>query len=144
MATDPWNRPASDPWSQSHAHGKDDHLDERTGGTSDKIVVPEFTGEEDREGTKARSYLRKIEAWKRVTRLKPNKQALVLYNGLSGKAWRDAEDLDVSQLDHPQGVERFVFWITQRYLDKEVVKAGKYMSGFFKQPSPEEPAGSLH
>ena len=132
MATDPWNRPASDPWSQSHAHGKDDHLDERTGGTSDKIVVPEFTGEEDREGTKARSYLRKIEAWKRVTRLKPNKQALVLYNGLSGKAWRDAEDLDVSQLDHPQGVERFVFWITQRYLDKEVVKAGKYMSGFFK------------
>eukprot|EP00435_Cladocopium_sp_Y103_P073110 s292_g42.t1 len=131
--SDPWNQTGKDPWSQSHqGSSRDDALDERAGGTSDKIVVPEFTGEEDREGSKARSYLRKIEAWRRVTRLKPNKQALVLYNGLSGKAWRDAEDLDVGQLDHPQGVERFVAWITQRYLDKEVVKAGKYMSEFFK------------
>ena len=127
--TDPWYQSGKDPWNQSQ-HGS--NVDERGGGTSDKIVVPEFTGEEDREGTKARSYLRKIEAWRRVTRLKADKQALVLYNGLSGKAWRDAEDLDVGQLDHPQGVERFVAWVTQRYLDKEVVKAGKYMSEFFK------------
>ena len=118
--TDPWYQSGKDPWNQSQ-HGS--NVDERGGGTSDKIVVPEFTGEEDREGTKARSYLRKIEAWRRVTRLKADKQALVLYNGLSGKAWRDAEDLDVGQLDHP---------VTQRYLDKEVVKAGKYMSEFFK------------
>ena len=82
-------------------------------------MVPEFTGEEDREGSKARSYQRKIEAWRRVTRLKPNKQALVLYNELSGKAWRDAEDLDVAQLDHVDGVERFVAWITQRYLTRK-------------------------
>jgi len=66
-----------------------------------------------------------------VTRLKANKQALVLYNNLTGKAWRDAEDLDLSALDDPYGVDRYVAWITQRYLDKEVVKAGKYMSDFF-------------
>ena len=54
----------------------------------------------------------------------------MLYNNLTGKAWRDAEDLDLSTLDDPYGVERYVAWITQRYLDKEVVKAGKYMSDF--------------
>ena len=75
--------------------------------------------------------MEKIEAWRRVTRLKANKQALVLYNNLTGKAWRDAEDLDLSALDDPYGVDRYLAWITQRYLDKEVVKAGKYMSDFF-------------
>lgn len=74
--------------------------------------------------------MEKIEAWRRVTRLKANKQALVLYNNLTGKAWRDAEDLDLSALDDPYGVDRYLAWITQRYLDKEVVKAGKYMSDF--------------
>ena len=68
--------------------------------------------------------MKKIEAWRRVTRLKANKQALVLYNNLTGKAWRDAEGLDLSALDDPYGVDRYVAWITQRYLDKEVVKAG--------------------
>ena len=129
-STDPWNA-WKDPWNRSSLGSqRDDAVDERVGGASDKIVVPEFTGEEDKEGSKTRSYLRKIEAWRRVTRLKPNKQALVLYNGLTGKAWRDAEDLDVFLLDHVDGVNRFVEWITQRYLDKEVVKAGKYMSDF--------------
>lgn len=80
----------------------------------------------------ARGYLRKIAAWKRVTRIKPNKQALVLYNGLSGRAWRDAEEIDLTMLDQDDGVDRFVAWITEKYLDKEVVKVGKYMSDFFK------------
>lgn len=44
--------------------------------------------------------MRKIEAW-RVTRLKANKQDLVLYHNLTGKAWRDAEDLGLSTLDDP-------------------------------------------
>ena len=131
--SDPWSQPWRDPWANSHGGSqKDETLEERGSGGSDKIVVPDFSGEEDRDGTKARGYLRKIEAWRRVTRLKANKQALVLYNNLTGKAWRDAEDLDLSTLDDPYGVERYVAWITQRYLDKEVVKAGKYMSDFFK------------
>ena len=131
--SDPWSQPWRDPWANGHGGcQKDETLEERGSGGSDKIVVPDFSGEEDRDGTKARGYLRKIEAWRRVTRLKANKQALVLYNNLTGKAWRDAEDLALSTLDDPYGVERYVAWITQRYLDKEVVKAGKYMSDFFK------------
>jgi hypothetical protein len=64
--------------------------------------------------------------------LPPQKQALILYNSLDGKAWRDAEELDVSHLDAVDGVDKFIGWITERYLDKEVIKAGRYMSDFFK------------
>ena len=66
--SDPWNA-WRDPWS-NYGHG------EERGGGADKIVVPEFSAEDDREGGKA--YLRKVEAWQRVTRIKPHKQALVL------------------------------------------------------------------
>lgn len=110
-----------------------DNYNEERGGGADKIVAPDFSGEEDREGVKARGYLRKIDAWRRVTRIKPHKQALVLYNSLTGRAWRDAEELDLAALDSPQGVEHFIGWVTNRYLDKEVIKAGRYMSEFFKQ-----------
>ena len=128
-SADPW---ASwrDPWSTWRS--EDGHEERTGGGGSDKIVAPEFNGEDDRDGIKARGYLRKVQAWKRVTRLKPAKQALVLYNSLTGKAWRDAEELDVSTLDASDGVEVFISWVKERYLDKEVVKAGKYMSDFFK------------
>ena len=125
---DPWQG-GSDPWSGHQGGGS--HYETRTGG-NDKIVVPEFNGEDDREGGKTRGYLRKVEAWRRVTRLPPQKQALILYNSLDGKAWRDAEELDVSHLDAVDGVDKFIGWITERYLDKEVIKAGRYMSDFFK------------
>ncbi len=131
-SSDPWLNPWKDPWTSSQYGSQRDEVPEERGGGNDKIVAPEFSGEEDRDGTRARSYLRKIEAWRRVTRLKPNKQALVLYNGLTGKAWHDAEEIDVKMLDSNDGVEKFIGWITQRYLDKEVVKAGRYMSDFFK------------
>lgn len=39
----------------------------------------------------------------------------------------------MAALDSPQGVEHFIGWVTNRYLDKEVIKAGRYMSEFFKQ-----------
>ena len=107
-------------------------MDERGSGGTDKISVPEFSGEDDRDGGKAKSYLRKVQAWRRVTRLKPHKQALVLYNALTGKAWRDAEEIDLTLLDTNDGVDNFLKWVTERYLDKEIVKAGKYMSEFFK------------
>ena len=101
-------------------------------GGSDKISVPEFTGEDDKDGLKARGYLRKVEAWRRVTRTRPQKQALMLYNALSGRAWLDAEDLDLTNLDSEHGVEFFKQWITEKYLDREVVKVGKYLTDFFK------------
>ena len=137
---EPWNR-WNDPWSKHETwsasdrgwRGSSDGGEHRGGaGGQDKIVIPEFTAEEDRDGGKAKSYLRKIEAWRRVTRLPPQKQAVMLYNGLAGKAWRDAEELDLTILDAANGVDKFIAWIAERYLDKEVVKAGKYMSDFFK------------
>ena len=126
---DPWNG-WNDPW--ANGSRANTTYEARAGGGNDKIIVPEFTGEDDKEGGKTKGYLRKVDAWRRVTRLPPQKQALILYNSLSGKAWRDAEELDVSTLDAEDGVERFVTWITERYLDKEVIKAGRYMSDFFK------------
>lgn len=100
--SDPWSQPWKDPWAVSqHGSHREESIDERGSGGSDKIVVPEFSAEEDRHGTKARSCLRKIEAWRRVTHLKANKQALVLYNNLTGKAWRDGEDLDLTPSTTP-------------------------------------------
>ena len=81
---------------------------------------------------KAKGYIRKIEAWRRVTRLTRPKQALMLYNNLTGRAWRDAEELELGLLDSEQGVEVFVDWIKSRYMDREVTKIGRYMSDFFK------------
>ena len=83
---DPWWLRQGDPWVA--------HEDRRAGGGQDKIQVPQSTEEDDRDGMKAKGYIRKVEAWTRVTRLPKPKQALVLYNNLSGKAWRDAEELD--------------------------------------------------
>ncbi|CAK9061620.1 unnamed protein product [Durusdinium trenchii] len=101
-------------------------------GGQDKIQVPEYNGEDDRDGLKAKGYIRKIEAWRRVTRLTRPKQALMLYNNLTGRAWRDAEELELGLLDSEQGVEVFVDWIKSRYMDREVTKIGRYMSDFFK------------
>ena len=66
------------------------------GGAHDKIQAPEHSGEDDRDGLKAKGYIRKVEAWRRVTRLSRGKQALMLYNSLSGRAWRDAEELPLT------------------------------------------------
>ena len=88
-----WNKPrTSNSWD---ACGDEDRDRERGGG-ADKIVVPEFSAEEDRDGLKARGYLRKVAAWRRVTKIKPHKQALMLCNHLTGRAWRDAEELDLA------------------------------------------------
>ena len=121
LNSDPWSRPL---YESSRGGG---------GGGQDKIQVPEYNGEEDRDGLKARGYLRKVDAWRRVTRLTTSKQALMLYNSLSGRAWRDAEELDLSTLDAENGVEVFCDWIRARYLDKEVTRVGRCMSEFFKQ-----------
>lgn len=124
--SDPWWEHQGDPWTQPRRD------EDRGGGGADKIPVPEFSGEEDKDGMLTRGYLRKVEAWRRVSRLKPAKQALMLYNHLSGKAWRDAEELELSQLDREDGVDYFKKWIEHKYLEKEVVKVARTMSEFFK------------
>ncbi|CAJ1438952.1 unnamed protein product [Effrenium voratum] len=63
--------------------------DRDRGGGADKILVPEFSAEDDRE-------------------------------------------LDVEWLDGDSGMDYFIDWIRNRYLDREVIKVGKYMTDFFK------------
>ena len=83
----------------------------RPGGnrSNEKLVVPEFTGEgsESELGRSARSYLRKVAAWLKCTRMAEKDRAVALYSSLGGKAWVFAEELDVDILARPGGVEYF-------------------------------------
>ena len=81
------------------------------GKPTEKLVVPEFDGEGGSDhdlGRSARSYLRKIQVWLRCTKLPAHQRALALYNGLSGKAWIYAEELDVDKLATENGVSYFL------------------------------------
>ena len=106
-------------------------------GPSEKMIVPSFSGiaEGDGEdiGASARSYVRQVAAWQRMTRLSSDKQALVLYQNLSGKAWVDAERLDVDRLASHDGVAYFLGWIRERYLDVQVTQVGRALSDFFRK-----------
>ena len=65
---------------------------------SEKLSVPVFNGGDDEDvGTSARSYLRQVEARRRLTYLPPGQQGLVLYRHLTGKAWVAAEELNVDE-----------------------------------------------
>ncbi len=103
-------------------------------GTGERAVVPDFAGitEEDKEGHGPKSYLRKVVAWKRLTRLPRHKQAMALYNKLRDKAWVDAEELDLETLETNYGMTIYEEWIKKRYLDIEINKVGKIMKEFFR------------
>ena len=94
---------------------------------TERLTVPTFNGEEggDDVGTTARSYLRQVEAWRRMTRLPAAQQGLVLYQNLAGKAWVAAEELSVDKLSADSGVQYLVKWISGRYLDLEITRIGK-------------------
>ncbi|CAE7350894.1 unnamed protein product [Symbiodinium sp. CCMP2592] len=106
-------------------------------GPSEKMVVPSFAGalEAGTEdiGASARSYLRQIAAWRRMTRIDSSRQALTLYQHLSGKAWIDAERLDVDKLAGEDGMEYYLSWVTDRYLDVQVTQIGRSLGDFFRR-----------
>ena len=107
-----------------------------TGGTraSEKLAVPTFSGDDSEDlGGSARSYLRQIEAWRRMTLLPVSQQGLVLYQSLSGKAWIAAEELSVPRLGSDDGVSHFVAWVNARFLDLEVARIGRAFSDFFRR-----------
>ena len=81
----------------------------------------------------ARGYLRQIDAWTKVTRTPADQQALLLYQHLTGRAWIEAEELDVTQLASTCGVEVFKTWISERYQEIEVGKIAEALNGFFKK-----------
>eukprot|EP00439_Symbiodinium_sp_Y106_P078490 s874_g17.t1 len=106
-------------------------------GPSEKMIVPSFSGalEHGAEdiGASARSYMRQIAAWRRMTRIDPSRQALTLYQHLSGKAWIDAERLDVDKLAGSDGMEYYLSWVTDRYLDVQVTQVGRSLGDFFRR-----------
>ncbi|CAE7565416.1 RE1 [Symbiodinium sp. CCMP2592] len=118
---------------QSRAPSSDDG--ERRGTFSERMSVPTFSAENsgDELGQSARSYIRQIEAWVRVTRTPCAQQALLLYQNLKGRAWIEAEELEVAELCVPDGVERFKAWIAERYQEIEVGKIAEALNGFFRK-----------
>ena len=106
------------------------------GKPTEKLVVPEFDGEGGSDhdlGRSARSYLRKIQVWLRCTKLPAHQRALALYNGLSGKAWIYAEELDVDKLATENGVSYFLQWVQTRFMEVEVSKVAQLMTDLFKR-----------
>ena len=110
--------------------------DDFSRGPSEKMIVPTFSGQTsssgDDLGMSARSYLRQISAWRRMTRMSEDQQGLTLYQHLTDRAWIDAERLDMDRLASRQGVDYFVEWIKDRYLDVQVTQIGRSLSGFFR------------
>ncbi|CAE7510542.1 RE1 [Symbiodinium sp. CCMP2592] len=98
-------------------------------GPSEKMIVPTFSGltpsSGDDLGTSARSYLRQVSAWRRMTRMSEDQQALTLYQHLTDRAWVDAERLDMDKLGSKFGVDYLVEWIKDRYLDVQVTQIGR-------------------
>ena len=101
------------------------------------MVVPTFSGTMDAGdenlGQTARSYLRQIAAWRRMTRMAPEAQGLTLYQNLSGRAWVEAERLNVDELAEANGVDYLVSWVKDRYLDVEITQVGRCLSDFFRK-----------
>ena len=84
-------------------------------------------------GGSARSYLRQVAAWRQMTLLPLNRQGLVLYQALGGKAWIAAEEFSVQAA-----------WRGRRHrvpdllgngplLDLEVARIGKAFSDYFRK-----------
>eukprot|EP00969_Alexandrium_andersonii_P115719 5117158-Alexandrium_andersonii.AAC.1 len=58
---------------------------------------------------------------------------MTLYYKLKGKAWDDAEDIDVEKLrQEDTALEYFEEWIRKRYFDMEITKVGKVLQSFFR------------
>ena len=97
-------------WSHCRGGGFDapsgrQHGQHTNGRASEKLTVPSFTGDDvDDVGGSARSYLRQVEAWRRMTYLRSSQQGLVLYQHLGGKAWIAAEELSLARLGSHEGV----------------------------------------
>ncbi|CAE7236343.1 Faim2, partial [Symbiodinium sp. KB8] len=89
---------------------------DRRGGISEKTRVPVFAAEDvgEKLGSSARSYIRQIDAWSKLTRTPRDRQALLLYQNLQGRAWIEA-------------------WIMERYQEVEIGKIGEALNGFFKK-----------
>ena len=99
------------------------------------MTVPSFDGEggEVELGTSARSYMRRIAAWNRCTKLAETERALALYTHLSGRAWLFAEELDVDRLGSWDGMAYYLEWVRVRFMEIEINKVGAIMNELFRK-----------
>ena len=107
-----------------------------TKGPSEKLLIPTFSGDCEGStelGTSARSYLRQVAAWEKMTKLSVDQRALVLYQNLQGSVWVNAESLSVNDLASTSGVDYLKDWIRQHYLDVEVTQVGRSLSDLFRK-----------
>ncbi|CAE7213744.1 GIP [Symbiodinium sp. CCMP2592] len=120
------------PSTDAQGRGFKGQRSEGTRGPSEKMIVPSFSGTTgdsgDDIGTSARSYLRQVSAWRRMTRMSEDQQGLTLYQHLTDRAWIDAERLDVDRLASRDGVDYLLAWVKDRYLDVQTVR--DYMAEF--------------
>ena len=102
-------------------------------GPSEKLVIPTFSGEGDggELGASARSYLRQVAAWERMTKLSKGQRALVLYQHLAGAAWVNV--LRDGTPGSEDGVAYLREWVQQHYLDVEVTQIGRSLSDLFRK-----------
>ena len=136
---EPQSRTGSDGTSTTRVPGSDRDApggaDGKGASFGEKMSVPTFDaeGSGDSLGLGARSYLRQIDAWSKVTRTPRHQQALLLYQHLSGRAWVESEELSVESLSGPDGLQVFRDWISERYQEVEVSKIAETLTTFFRK-----------
>ena len=57
----------------------------------------------------------------------------MLYQHLSGRAWVEAEELNVETLCSEEGIETYRRWIQERYQEVEVSKIAEALTFFFRR-----------
>ena len=107
----------------------------RSGRPTEKMMVPEFDGEASEAdlGQTARSYLRRVQAWLKVTKMHERERPVALYSHLKGKAWVAAEELSVDRLADPDGLQYFLDWIRIRFMEVELTKVATVMNLLFRK-----------
>ncbi|CAE8594596.1 unnamed protein product, partial [Polarella glacialis] len=100
----------------------------------DRANAPEFDGivEDTGKGDGVRNYLRRLEIWEELTTVPKKKQAIVLFYKLRGRAWTDAETLDIKELQKDHGMDIYKAWVRQKYRDLEITTIGDNMKEFFR------------
>ena len=68
----------------------------------------------------ARSCLRQIAAWRRMTRMSKDQQGLTLYQHLTDRAWVDAERLDMNRLGSSEGVDYLIGWAQDTWTSRSL------------------------
>ena len=72
-------------------------------GEDPSAIVYGASGEEAEVGSSAHSYLRRVDAWERVTRMPMHQRGIALYTSLRERAWVEAEALDINRLSSAKG-----------------------------------------